>query len=273
MNGLLRHIEAVQNVHLPGERLPFRLNGAQVGWVLPRPAALLMAHGAARESEGAIVLPEAADLPAVARDLARAGAFPWRGEAFDVRATPDGDVLSTVDRGALPWFGIAAEGVHVNGLVRRPDGLHLWVARRAANRLMDPGKLDHLFAGGIAAGSTAEDTIFKEAAEEAGLCEDVVENARYVGSIRYVTERPEGLRRDRLHCYDLVLPEDVRPVPVDGEVAAFELWPLPLVVETLRAGDLFKFNVALVLIDLFLRLDLLPRDEAETRVLRRAFGK
>jgi hypothetical protein len=101
--------------------------------------------------------------------VAATGTFKWRGEAFDVRAAFDGRVLGTIDRGALPWFGVRAEGVHVNGVVHRHDGMYLWVARRAANRQMDPGKLDHIFAGGIAAGMDAEGTLVKEAAEEAGL--------------------------------------------------------------------------------------------------------
>ncbi len=44
------------------------------------------------------------------------------------------------------------------------------------------------------------------------------------------------------------------PHPVDGEVTGFELWPMRRVVETVRDTDEFKFNVNLVLIDLFRRL-------------------
>ena len=221
---------------------------------------MLTAHGCERAGD-AVGLTEAASLPALARRLADAGAFPHRGEAFDVRAAPDGPVLATVDRGALPWFGIEAQGVHVNGLVRRADGWHLWVGRRAADRLMDPGKLDHLVAGGIPAGLTREQTLVKEGAEEAGLAEDTMRQARHVGLVGYAMARPEGLRRDRLHCYDLVLSEEVQPRPADGEVTGFELWPMRHVVETVRGTDAFKFNVNLVLIDLFLRLGVLPPEE------------
>jgi hypothetical protein len=75
--------------------------------------------------------------------------------------------------------------------------------------------------------------------------------------LSYAMERPEGLRRDRLHCFDLMLPPDFTPHPVDGEVSGFELWPLPRVLEAVRDTDAFKFNVNLVLIDLFLRLGLI----------------
>jgi len=273
MSGLLRHVQAVQNVTLPGDRLPFRLGAERVGWVPKEATDLLLAQDFnCQLAGGAMVMPWAEGLPDLARAIAETGAFPWRGEAFDVCAEFDSRVLATIDRGALPWFGIRAEGVHVNGIVRQPDGLHLWVAHRAANRLMDPGKLDHIFAGGIAAGMTADETLVKEAAEEAGLSPEVIGRAVYAGSLRYTTQRPEGLRRDRLHCYDLMLPAGLAPVATDGEVAAFELWPVEHLIVALRETDLFKFNVALVLIDFLLRWRLLP-DTDETRQLTEIFRK
>ena len=262
MTGLLRHIEAARNVTLPGACLAFRLGEAQVGWVTAQTADLLARHGCGRAA-ASVVLDRPDALPGLARQLADAGVLGWRGEAFDVRAEPDGAVLATVDRGALPVFGILAQGVHVNGLVQRADGLHLWVGRRAPDRLMDPGKLDHLVAGGIPAGLDREQTLVKEGAEEAGLDEQTMRQARHVGVVGYAMARPEGLRRDRLHCYDLMLPEGVQPRPTDGEVAAFELWPMRRVIDTVRETDDFKFNVNIVLVDLFRRLSLLRGTEAE----------
>ena len=148
-------------------------------------------------------------------------------------------------------------GVHVNGLVRRADGLHVWVARRAANKLLDPSKLDHIVAGGVPAGLTPAETLVKEADEEAAIPGSLARQAVPVATITYAMERPEGLRRDLLHCYDLDLPEEFRPSPADGEVEAFELWPIERMVQTVRDTDAFKFNVNLVLIDLFQRLGLI----------------
>ena len=116
------------------------------------------------------------------------------------------------------------------------------------------GKLDHIVGGGVPAGRGPEETLAKEAAEEAGLPAALVAQAVHRGVISYAMERPEGLRRDRLHCYDLLLPEEFIPHPVDGEVTGFELWPMRRVFETVRDTDAFKFNVNLVLIDLFRRL-------------------
>ena len=146
--------------------------------------------------------------------------------------------------------------MHVNGLVQRPDGLHLWVARRAADKALDPGKLDHLVAGGIPAGMTPHETVVKESGEEAGIPASLAATATETGLVSYTMERPEGLRRDWLICYDLFLPADFIPYAADGEVESFELWPMMRVLERVRDSDDFKFNVNLVLIDLFRRLGM-----------------
>jgi 8-oxo-dGTP pyrophosphatase MutT (NUDIX family) len=251
--GYLRHVRACNNSVLPGERLPFRIGAAQVGWVKPEFAARLAAFPEITVSAGDVVLADAAALPAIARRLSDAGCYRWRREAFDIRAEPDGPVLALLDRGALPSFGVMAVGVHLNGLVRRSDGLHVWVARRAANKLLDPSKLDHIVAGGVPAGLTPAETLVKEAAEEAAIPASLAGRAVPVATITYAMERPEGLRRDLLHCYDLELPEHFSPRAADGEVEAFELWPIARVSRTVRDTDEFKFNVNLVLIDLFQR--------------------
>jgi len=266
MTELLRHIAACRNAVLPGGRMPFRFGTAQVGWVRPDIAAALAALGAKVQSDGVTL--ETAKLDNVAQQLAEQGLFRWRAEAFDVRATSDGPALAQLDRGALPTFGIRAEGVHLNGLVLRPDGLWLWVARRAANKHLDPGKLDHLVGGGVPASLSPWETLAKEADEEAAVPPDLIAQAMPVALLSYAMDRPEGLRRDRLHCYDLLLPENFAPQPQDGEVEAFELWPLPAVLDRVRRTNDFKFNVNLVLIDLFIRMGLLPA--AESQQLRAA---
>ena len=223
--------------------------------MLPGVAGHLTALGASH-IDGAITLPNRAALAEAESALARAGLFRARGELFDVRAVPGGPVLAKLDRGALPVLGIAAEGVHVNGLVQTAHGLHLWVAKRAATKALDPGKLDHIVAGGISAGMNAAETLAKEAAEEAGIPSAVACQARFASIVTYAMERPEGLRRDHLHCYDLVLPPDFHPTPRDGEVESFSLMPVHDVLKRIADSDDFKFNVNLVLIDLFIRLGL-----------------
>jgi len=262
IEGFLRHVRACNNANLPGDRLPFRIGAEQVGWVKPDFAVKLAECAQIVRTMDAVTLSDAAALQTIARNLSDAGCYRWRREAFDIRARPDGPVLAQLDRGALPSFGVLAVGVHVNGLVRRPDGLCLWVGWRAANKALDPSKLDHIVAGGVPSGLSAADTLVKEAEEEASIPAELARQAVEVGRITYAMERAEGLRRDLLHCYDLELPETFEPLAADGEVEAFELWPIERVMRAVRDTDDFKFNVNLVLIDLFLRNGLITGSDA-----------
>lgn len=255
--GFQRHMHACNNAALPGGRSPFLLGDQPVGWVSDRIASALDGLPDIRRTEGSVVLRDGGNLPEIARNLSERGLFRWRGEAFDVRARPGGPVLAQIDRGAIPSFGIQAVGVHLNGLVRQDKRLHLWIARRAMDKLLDPGKLDHIVAGGVPAGLSPQETLVKEAAEEAEIPPALASKAVQMGTIEYAMERPEGLRRDILYCYDLIVPESFTPRAVDGEVEAFELWPIERAVDVVRNTDDFKFNVNLVLIDLFLRTGVL----------------
>jgi 8-oxo-dGTP pyrophosphatase MutT (NUDIX family) len=258
----MRHVLACANAVLPGGRVPFRVAAVPVGWIGSDMLDALGRFPAVRIADGSATLLDPSALPGIARSLSEQGFFRWRQEAFDVRAQPGAPSLARLDRGAIPSFGVLAEGVHVNGLVEDGGLLHVWVARRAWDKLLDPGKLDHVVAGGVPAGLTPEETLIKEAAEEAAIPAALAANARRVGQVGYTMDRPEGLRRDHLHCFDLTLPAAFTPHAADGEVEAFALWPIGRVMEAVRDTDDFKFNVNLVLIDLFLRLDMIRGTEA-----------
>ena len=266
--GFSRHIAACNNWRQPAGRRRLLLRGAPIGWIDAKLLPALASHSLTPAADGSFDLDDAAILERLGRSLAAEGHFRFRDEAFDVRASADGPSLGRIDRGALPSFGLLAAGVHLNGLVERPDGAHLWVGRRAADKLLDPGKLDHLVAGGVAAGHDPEQTLAKEGEEECSLPPEWAARAVKVAKIGYAMERPEGLRRDLLHCFDLTLPPDWVPVPNDGEVEAFRLLPLHEALAIVRDTDDFKFNVNLVLIDLFLRHGLLDGNSPEGERLR-----
>jgi 8-oxo-dGTP pyrophosphatase MutT (NUDIX family) len=274
-----RHVRRCNDLASPAGFESFLIEGRPVGWLSPdivraltfRPAAFHFDRRGVSMA-GRLRSPGArSDALAVAvSGLVEAGLVPrLRGERYDIRAEPGGLSLATLDRSAVPAFGIRAEGVHVNGLVRRGDGLHLWIAVRADDKAVDPGKLDHVVAGGIPAGLGPEETLIKEAEEEASIPPALAATARKAAVIDYVMgwdvpRQAKGMRRDTLHVYDLDLPEHFVPRPNDAEVSRFELWPLARVAQTVRGTDRFKFNVNLVLIDLFLRLGLIsPGAEAE----------
>jgi thiamine pyrophosphokinase len=75
-----------------------------------------------------------------------------------------------------------------------------------------------------------------------------------------------GMRRDTLHVFDLDLPEGFVPRPNDSEVERFELWPIAQVFAAVRDTEAFKFNVNLMLIDLFLREGLIPPGDGAARL-------
>jgi 8-oxo-dGTP pyrophosphatase MutT (NUDIX family) len=263
------HISACQTAVLPGGRVLFYIGAHHVGYVRPALADRLVALSPDFSSVDArlVLAPDAAGS---LNALAMAAGLRSRGEDFDVRAVVDGPVLAVLDRGALPDFGVIGVGVHLNGLVRRADGLHLWVAKRAADKKLDPGKFDNLVAGGVPAGLTPFETLVKEAEEEAALPVSLSAQAQLVGRFSYNMERTEGLRRDVVYAYDLDLPDSFVPQPADGEVESFSLWPLARVFEAVSEGDEFKFNVNLVLIDLFVRQGLVTGTDAGR--LRAALG-
>src|SRR3546814_9622945 len=72
----------------------------------------------------------------------------WRGEDYGIARRWGEAPLFRMERGAVPLFGVPAFGVHVNGYVATADGPRLWVGRRAKHKMVAPGKLDHLVAGG-----------------------------------------------------------------------------------------------------------------------------
>jgi 8-oxo-dGTP pyrophosphatase MutT (NUDIX family) len=197
-------------------------------------------------------------------DLKAQGEIPlWRGEAYPVLPRWGAAPVLKIERAATPLLGIRSFGVHLNGLVRDAGGLKMWVGKRAADKETAPGKLDHIVAGGQPFGLGVRENLIKEAWEEAGIPAELAARAVPTGAISYRCERPEGLRDDVAFCYDLELPADFVPENTDGEVESFALWPIEEVLARIRAGEDFKFNVNLVVIDLAIRHGLIAPDDPD----------
>ena len=79
-------------------------------------------------------------------------------ETFDVAPGWGMPPIFRLDRGAVPFFGTRAYGVHLNGYLRKADGLRLWVGRRSPDKQVAPNKLDNLVAGGIGSGYGINET-------------------------------------------------------------------------------------------------------------------
>jgi len=177
----------------------------------------------------------------------------WRDEPYAAGVSFSTPALFEMERAAVPLFGVKGYGVHMNGFVRDGDAISMWVGKRSLSKPTGPGKLDQMVAGGQPVGMGLKDNLVKECAEEAGIPEEIAVHAKPIGTITYLTDRPEGLRDDELFNFDLEVPAGFTPQNTDGEVDEFYLWPTHEVAERIQTTDDFKFNAALVVIDFLVR--------------------
>lgn len=258
---------------VPGDYRPFTIDGMALGRVPHDFAGRLADFPQAFDvSERAVSLVPALNgfaerTAAVAEVLGRlraAGEIPrWRDEAYPVLNRWGEAPLLIMEREAVPLFGLRTYGVNLNGFVRGPEGLSLWVARRAQSKQEAPGKLDHLAAGGQPHGLGVTENLIKECAEEAGMAPELAARAVPVGLVTYRCAREKALRDDVAFCFDLEVPANFVPENMDGEVESFALWPIQRVMEAIRDSDTFKFDVALVILDFAVRHGFLGPDDAD----------
>ncbi len=257
----LRHIRACTNYD-PAKFVPFYIGPQQVGWVVHDVRELLIhsKHPFLNSDRSFALDPEITAYEARTEALAKASKLlsqhknmHLRGEMFPVMVDWNQKPLAEIDRAGLPWFGIRGFGIHANGFVRKKDGLYMWIAERSQTHAVDPGKLDNFIGGGMSLGYSPEETLVKEAWEEAGIPKEMALAAHPEGALHYKVELMGGLRNDTLFIYDFELPEDFTPRNTDGEVSAFKLMPFMDVATLIYTTDRFKFNCNLVIIDFLLR--------------------
>lgn len=257
--------------------LPLMVDGAEMGLIERGFAEALRRYPAVFAVDAAAVrlVPSlvgfdvrTAAVDAVLRELGREGHFAvWRDEPYPVATGFAEPAAFVMERAATPRFGVRGYGVHLNGYVGRGRDMRMWIARRSLNKALAPGKLDQLVAGGQPFGLGLRENLVKECGEEASMSPELAARAQGAGAVSYCTARAEGLRRDVEFIYDLELPADFTPVNTDGEVAAFELWPIGRVAATVRDTDDFKFNCSLVAIDFLIRHGFIEPDHPEYQFL------
>jgi len=279
----LDRIAACNNADLARFR-PLRIGGIHVGYVYPAFAERLAAFPDVfqLDAEGVSMVPALDTAPKrdaaidrVTRQLAAEGVIKgWRDERYPILPLAGGGApMMTMERAAVPHFGARAFGVHMNGFVRKTDGIHLWVGKRADNRPAYPGMLDNTVAGGMPAGLSPMETLVKECGEEAAIPPALARQAVAVGAITYNYEADGGMRPDVQYCYDLELPADFTPHNADGEIAEFMLWPAERVAEIVRDTAEFKFNCNLVIIDFLIRHGHITPDRPDYGPLARAVSR
>jgi 8-oxo-dGTP pyrophosphatase MutT (NUDIX family) len=248
--------------------VPFMIDDAIAGQVTPDRAERLAAFADVFRRDGAALrfaprLNDAAErseaVAGVTAQLAAEGALTaWRDELYAVAPGLGAPPWFLLERAAARYFGVPTHAAHVNGLVQAGSETLMWLARRSATKSIDPGLLDNLVGGGIAAGTSVPQTIVKEAWEEAGIAAGVAAGACAAGTLEIFREQPDGIQRETLHVFDLWLAPDFVPRNQDGEALDHRRVTLPQVAGLLaveRGPDAVTADASLVAFDCLKRLD------------------
>ncbi|WP_422843638.1 NUDIX hydrolase [Acidovorax sp. M2(2025)] len=183
-------------------------------------------------------------LAAALRDAGRCG--PWRDEQLAV-CNAAGEVVGTVERGAVRVLGVATRAVHLVGLA--PDG-RMWVQKRSLTKPNNPGLWDTLMGGMVSAADSLPQALARETWEEAGLRVDDLRPVVHGGQVLFSRPSREGggvgYMIERIDWFRATVPEGMAPQNQDGEVERFDLLPLDAVCEQV-AQDLFTLEASLVI--------------------------
>jgi 8-oxo-dGTP pyrophosphatase MutT (NUDIX family) len=264
----------------PRERLhPLRIEGRAIGWLDRRRASRLRGFidvfdvgddEIALVSQLADVAARTIALDRIARILAAEGALSaWRDERYAVAPRFGAPPWFLLERAAARYFGIHTYAAHVNGVVGSGE-VRMWLARRSPAKAIDPGMLDNLVGGGIAAGQSVAATVIKEAHEEAGIDASLAGRAQPAGTVDICRAQPDGLQRETIFVHDLALPAEFRPAGIDGEVVEHRLVGLrdaARIISHAEGPDLATADSSLVILDYLLRHGAIPRDAPEYAAL------
>ena len=235
---------------LPQDLIELRIANVHVGLAQPAIARYIAQHVAGFTlNDGVLALADdaldvsrrSALLAEAALKLREAGLIHgWRDELLAVGSP----ALATIERAACRPLGITTEAVHLNAYV---DANTMIVARRAAHKQIDPGLWDNLVGGMVPAEETLQQTLDREAWEEAGLRMDSGSLTR-VSSFQVKRPVTEGLQSEIIHVYDALLAPNTTLANQDGEVAAIERRSLNDVIEAIGREE-FTLESALTTLE------------------------
>ena len=258
----LRHINACNNGNIHHFK-PFYIEQHHVGFIRPAFAKLLFKHSKLFVFEQEQIRlndkiqgfeQRTAAFTALIKDFIDLNIIQqYYNEPYPIVSQSHPEPFCCIDRFSASYFGLRAFGQHLNGVVETKNGLEMWIARRAKERVLFPNKLDNMVAGGLPYGKTAQQNLIKECAEEAGMSDSLTHQAKAVSVITYNAETKKGFRPDVIYCYDILLDEDFIPVRTDDEVECFYRWPIEKIIDIVKNTDDFKLNCNLVIIDFLIR--------------------
>ena len=264
---------------------PLRIGGQVAGWIAPERVERLRAFANVFR-----VAPDAVEfVPALDNAPARTTAMAfvagqlraeelltaWRDELYCVARELGDPPWFLLERAAARYFGVHTHAVHGNCLVKAHGKLHLWFARRSTGKAIDPGMLDNLVGGGLAADTSVAETLAKEAWEEAGISAATARTAAACGKLHVRRDQPDGLHWETIFVYDIGLPMAFKPVNQDGEAVGHRLVTLDNAARLIASDcgvDQVTADASLVVLDCLLRHGAVPADAQEWPVLH-ALGR
>ncbi|KAK3103720.1 hypothetical protein FSP39_021319 [Pinctada imbricata] len=185
----------------------------------------------------------------------------WRGETYYVRPSLHEPPLMKMERSGTCLFGTVQCGCHINGYTVDKGGeIHMWISQRSSTKQTYPNMYDQLVAGGLTSGLGFRECAVKECGEEASIPPELLTNIKSCGTVSYIFEDERGVFPEIEFVFDLLLPEDFKPVCSDGEVQGFQLVPISKVKEMIKDEN-FKPNSAVVALDFLIRHGFLSPDE------------
>ncbi len=267
----LDHIKECNNFNLENKVL-FTLDGKIVGYIRVDFVDYLLKSGYFTLDENSITLKNnystfesrSQALDNFAKKAFKDGIInSYMNELYGVIETQNAKALCLADRSISTLLGLRSFGQHLNGYVKDGDTLKMWIGRRSYSKGYEPGKLDHLVAGGLPYGISLQENLEKECHEEAGMGRELVSKAIATGIVSYKHEYELGGKQDIIYCYDLALPKSFIPKCTDGEVEEFYLMDIEEVAEIVKSSSEFKLNCNLVIIDFLVRHGYLDGNDSE----------
>eukprot|EP00984_Skeletonema_dohrnii_P022129 scaffold11242_cov80-Skeletonema_dohrnii-CCMP3373.AAC.2 len=183
-------------------------------------------------------------------------------------------ILAHVNRSTAPYLGIDSVGVHLNCYVRQNNVIQgVWLAKRASTKSHHPNYWDTTVAGGQPHNLSLYDNIVKEAHEEAGVPSEWLRNDASNKAfsdhthdpLTMTTAKEDGscMKRSFYYSFDLQVPDEWQPTPVDGEVQEFKLYSIEELDRELRFGQSLRPAMRAVLLDFMIRHGLFKEIEGE----------
>jgi isopentenyldiphosphate isomerase len=162
----------------------------------------------------------------------------------------DAHEIFQLERAAFRVLGMISTAVHVNGFTE--DGL-IWLARRSDSKLVDPGLLDNMTAGGISALETVQSSVHRELWEEAGIVSHQLKNLFPVGFIELRRSLPPyEIHHEKIYTFDMLIEDHWTPANQDGEVQNFQKYSIEEVIEFIL-DEKMTHDAAVVTADFILR--------------------